>query len=122
MYFSDNQAFQKTLRQRLRGEATAPERILWRKLQGKQLEGRKFRRQYGIENYILDFYCPEIRLAVEVDGDTHFESADAERKDIERERYLIETHHIQFLRFTNRDVVDNLAGVVDSIMRHIQTH
>jgi len=50
---------------------TKAEMFLWSKLKGKQLNGLKFRRQYGINNYVVDFYCPEQKLAIEIDGDVH---------------------------------------------------
>ena len=62
---------QKTLRQSLRNNATATEAILWKALKGKQIDGLKFRRQFGLGPYVLDFYCPEIRLCIELDGDIH---------------------------------------------------
>ncbi len=50
---------------------TKAEIVLWSKLKGKQLNGLKFRRQYSINNYVVDFYCPELRLAIEIDGGVH---------------------------------------------------
>jgi very-short-patch-repair endonuclease len=66
-----NQKDQKLLHQTLRNNATAPEAILWRILKGKQIEGLKFKRQFGLGPYVLDFYCPEIKLCIELDGDVH---------------------------------------------------
>ena len=62
---------QKTLRQSLRNNSTAPEAILWRTLKGKQIDGLKFRRRFGLGPYVLDFYCPEIKLCIELDGEIH---------------------------------------------------
>ena len=58
-------------RQSLRKRMTRAEILLWSKLKGKQLLGLKFRRQYGVDSYVVDFYCTEIKLAIEVDGDVH---------------------------------------------------
>ena len=99
-------------RSELRKNMTEPERRLWSKLRGKQL-GVKFRRQFGIGQYIVDFYCPEKRLAVEIDGDSHFDEASV-TYDLARDEY-IESLHIRVLRFTNLDVMRNIDGVLQVI-------
>ena len=63
-----NDKSQRTLRKKLRSNMPAPEAILWSKLRAKQFKGLKFRRQYGIGHFVLDFYCVEIRLGIEIDG------------------------------------------------------
>ena len=78
---------QKTLRQSLRNNATATEAILWKALKGKQIDGLKFRRQFGLGPYVLDFYCPEIRLCIELDGDIHKSYEQALYDEI-RTRYI----------------------------------
>ena len=78
---------QKTLRQSLRNNATATEAILWKALKGKQIDGLKFRRQFGLGPYVLDFYCPEIRLCIELDGDIHNSYEQALYDEI-RTRYI----------------------------------
>ncbi len=92
---------------------TPAEVILWSKLNRKQL-GYKFRRQYSIGPYILDFCSPELKLAIEVDGDVHAE-ADVEKKDQRRTAYL-KTMGIFIKRYTNNEVKESLAGVVEDIM------
>ena len=62
----------KDKRRQLRNTMPAAEVILWSKLKGRQLLGCKFRRQHGIGTFVVDFYSPEIRLAIELDGDSHF--------------------------------------------------
>jgi very-short-patch-repair endonuclease len=84
--------------------------ILWTKLQRKQLGGHKFRRQFGVGKYSVDFYCPKLKLAIEVDGDSHFRGQ-AKKKDSRRESY-VEQFGIEVLRFTNDDVRANLDGVL----------
>jgi very-short-patch-repair endonuclease len=69
-------------RRRLRNESTTPERVLWSKLRGRQVEGYKFRRQFGIGIFVVDFYCSELKLAIEVDGDPH-----AGEREEEYDRY-----------------------------------
>jgi len=103
----------KQKRQELRSEAPKAEKLLWLKLKGKQLHDFKFRRQYSIGPFIVDFYCPGIRLAIEIDGDSHFEEG-AEEYDKRREKY-IKKSNITFLRFTNIDVYENMNGVLEKI-------
>ena len=91
---------------------TKSETVLWRKLKGTQL-GYKFRRQWGIEKYIVDFYCPKVKLVIEVDGITHDEEAVAIR-DAEREEYLVSLG-LKVIRFSSNDVLKNLDSVVESI-------
>ncbi len=77
----------KSIRKKLRKSLTPVEALLWKNLQWSQLEGRKFRRQQSIGNYAVDFYCPESRLAVELDGEGHFNSM-ASYSDWERTEYF----------------------------------
>lgn len=91
--------------------------ILWQYLKGKKINGCKFRRQFGVGPYVVDFYCAEFKLAVELDGDSHF-SEDAQKHDIERQEY-IEQFGIKFLRFTNKDVYTNVNGVMQTIYEAI---
>ena len=100
-------------RKRLRSESTLPEQRLWLKLRGKQIEGYKFRRQFGIGNFIVDFYCPELKLAIEVDGDSHAGES-VEKYDWHREWYL-KKFGVRCLRFTNHDVMTNCDGVAEYI-------
>jgi very-short-patch-repair endonuclease len=79
--------------------------------------GYKFRRQYSVDQYIIDFYCLELKLAIEVDGECHFTSLGREH-DRSRQEY-IETFGIRFLRVMNTDVLDNLHGVLDEIAARI---
>jgi very-short-patch-repair endonuclease len=103
----------KEKRRALRKEMPPAEVILWKLLRGKGLCGRKFRRQYSIGPYIVDFYCPQEKLAIEIDGESHFVEG-AEIGDRERQKY-IEAKGIHVLRFTNTDVYERLEGVVIQI-------
>src|SRR5574341_410787 len=107
----------KEKRRALRKNMPPAEVMLWSKLRGKSLKGCKFRRQYSIGTYIVDFYCPQLKLAIEIDGESHFvEGADA----YDRERQaIIESTGVSFLRFTNRDVYERLEGVMDKILERI---
>ena len=109
-----NRVETKSRRQYLRKNLTKAEKLLWAKLRSKRLADLKFRRQCGIENYIVDFYCPEIRLAIEVDGDTHGYSLQR-RKDAKREKRLAELG-IKLLRFTNVDIAESMEGVLEKML------
>ena len=108
-----NRKYLKQNRKDLRSYGTSAEAVLWRYLKGKQLQGRKFRRQHSVDNYILDFYCPAEHLAVELDGQGHFTNAGWEA-DQEREQHL-RTHSIRTIRFENREIFDDPEGVIERI-------
>ena len=95
----------------LRRELTPIETILWQRLRSRRLAGLKFRRQHPIGRFITDFYCAERKLVIEIDGDTHAEQG---RYDASRTAWL-EEHGIKVIRFNNRDVLDNLPGVLEMI-------
>lgn len=111
-----NQPRYKERRQDLRNNSTSPERALWRVLRDKQM-GVKFRRQHGIGHYIVDFYCAERKLVIEVDGDSHF-TDDALAYDQIRDAYL-QGLELKVLRFTNEQVTENLEGVCEIIRQAI---
>lgn len=67
-----NKTSEKNKRRQLRNNATEAEKRLWQHLKGRQLDGFKFRRQHSIDSYVVDFYCPQVKLAVEIDGESHF--------------------------------------------------
>ena len=106
-------SYLKTFRTALRNNLTPAEAFLWIQLQKSQLEGRKFRRQHSIGNYIVDFYCPSEQLAIELDGDGHF-NATAEEYDKERDLFIAQ-FGILVLRFENKQVFDNLEAVFEEI-------
>ena len=108
----------KSLRQKLRKEASPAERKLWSIVKNKQIKGLRFFRQYGIGDYILDFYCPAIRLCIETDGGQHFE-LQKQLDDAERTKFL-KSKGIQVLRFQNNDVFQNIEGVYDKIINTIR--
>ncbi len=101
-------------RRSLRRQSPETERRLWKALRGRQLEGFKFGRQYSVGPYVLDFYCPALKLALEADGPTH-DSLDAQEYDTERQHY-IEAHGIRFLRFTNAQIRDQPDQVLSLIL------
>ena len=103
----------KHFRRKLRRHMTPAEAKLWTYLKGKQLEGRKFRRQHSVRQYILDFYCPASRLAIELDGEAH-NSVIAAEYDHERTLFL-EATGIRVIRFENKTVFDYPDWVLEQI-------
>jgi very-short-patch-repair endonuclease len=97
----------------LRQDSTDAESLLWRLLRDRQLDGWKFRRQHPIGKYILDFYCHQARLAIELDGGQHAEPEQA-CHDAERTRAL-ETEGIRVLRFWNHAVLKHTNAVLQEI-------
>jgi len=112
-----NRKSEKCKRKSLRNNMPIAETVLWLKLKNKQRKGFKFRRQYSVINYIVDFYCPELKLAVEVVGDSHYFDSKIE-SDKKRQEY-IKSKGINVLRFTNNDVYKNLAEVLSTIEIYI---
>jgi len=108
----------KQFRKDLRNNGTPAEATLWKYLQRKQLEGRKFRRQHSIGNYILDFYCPSEKLCVELDGSQHYEE-ERLKYDEERTAYL-NSLDTKVIRFENEMVFEDLEGVLESIKNEFQ--
>lgn len=98
---------------RMRREPTKAERILWQRLRRRQLGDYKFRRQHPIGNYIVDFYCAETKLIVEVDGDVH---AYQKEKDTERTAVL-EAQGYRVIRFWNGQVLQDVDKVLTMILR-----
>ena len=94
----------------MRNNPTEPEKRLWRYLSNSQLAGHKFRRQAVIENSIVDFFCPQKRQIVEVDGDTHHTDS-----DIKRDKRLLACGY-QTIRFSNKDVTNNMDGVLTALL------
>jgi len=106
----------RTFRSELRSNLTPAEAAFWTIVKNSQLDGRKFRRQHSVGRYILDFYCPAERLAIELDGEVHFNER-AEEYDRERKLFL-EHYGIKVLRFENKLVFQDREGIVEIIKRH----
>ncbi len=96
---------------RLRSNPTGAEKRLWSKIRNKQLAGHRFRRQAPIGPYVVDFFCPEQKLIIELDGGQHANQVEA---DTERTAWL-ESKGYRVIRFWNNEVFDNLDGVLHSI-------
>jgi len=98
----------------LRKNTTEAEKRVWIYLRRRQTCNERFLRQFSINQFVLDFYCPRLRLAIEIDGCVHFADDDIIQYDIERQKF-IETLSIQFLRFRNDDVFGDLDGIMKCI-------
>ncbi len=99
-------------RKELRNHSTSAEATLWKLLRGKQIAGLKFRRQHSVGPYILDFYCPQIKLAIELDGEVHNRQQDY---DEQRSYFLNKVEGIEVLRFENRTVFENSEQIIREI-------
>ena len=108
-----NKKYLEPYRKELRKNLTSAEAFLWKQLQQRKLDGRKFRRQHSIENFIADFYCPEKRLIIELDGRVHFNST-AQEKDANRTK-ILEKLGFRVIRFENKMVFVNLHSVLQEI-------
>jgi very-short-patch-repair endonuclease len=104
-------------RKELRNASTAPEALLWRLLKNRKLNGHKFRRQSSVGPYIVDFFCPEKRVVVELDGAPHF-TEEALEYDARRTRYLAE-RGIRVVRIENRRIFRDIEGVLQEILDNL---
>ena len=111
----NSRPYLQTFRTELRKNLTPAEATLWNYLKRSQLDGRKFRRQHSVRNYILDFYCPAERLAVELDGQVHL-SGRAQLYDQERDLFL-EHFGILVIRFENARVFEDPEYVLGNIKK-----
>ncbi len=102
----------------LRQQLTDCERLLWRRLRTRGLAGFKFRRQHPRPPYVLDFYCSELRLVIELDGGQHYDDAGL-AKDRLRTDYL-RRQGLEVLRFSNLDVLQNLDDVLTELLRRVE--
>jgi very-short-patch-repair endonuclease len=107
----------RALSKYLRRNQTYAEKLLWSILRNRQLLETKWRRQYPIGNYVIDFHCAQCQLIIELDGDYHVYR---KKSDNQRSAWLVEKgYHV--VRFTNRDVIHNISGVIDRIIECIET-
>ena len=110
----------KNFARKLRNNMTLSEKLLWNELKGNKISGFDFDRQRPIDNYIVDFYCKDLMLAIEIDGVVH-DNEEAKEKDIIRQEKL-ESLGIRFLRFKDEDVKKDLSGVVRDITNWVELH
>lgn len=101
----------------LRKRMTLPEKIIWDELKNRRITKVKFRRQHPVDIFIVDFYCHEIKLAIEIDGEVH-QDEDVKEYDDGR-THDIEKLGITVLRFTNTDVINQRSKVISAIKKSI---
>jgi len=107
-----------SLAREFRNRPTKAEEKLWKVIRQDQIFGYRFRRQYVIAGFILDFYCPKLKLGIEIDGRIH-DRANIKTYDIEREN-IIKQYNIRIIRFTNEEVDNNITGIIDEIKSFIK--
>ena len=100
----------------LRHEETKAEKMLWQELRNRKL-GVKFRRQHPVDKFIIDFYTPEIKLGVELDGSAHKDSHEYDKLRTD----LLENQNIKIIRFWNSEIEKNLERVIEKIKKAITT-
>ena len=103
----------RTRAKELRKEQTPAERMLWRVLRDHSVNGLKFRRQHPLDGFVLDFFCPEVRLCVELDGGIHDSQ---QERDAERTAQL-EARGLRVIRFRNEEVEDDMPSVLRRIAK-----
>ena len=108
-----NEKSQTDLRKSLRNNATTAESLLWLRLKGKQVEGLKFRRQYGVGPYVLDFYNTDLRLDIELDGEVH-QNSHQYQHDTARTLFL-NRNNISVLRYSNEVVYHHVEAIIEDI-------
>ncbi len=113
--------FRKTIRLRrdLRHNPTAAELAFWSHIANKRFINFKFRKQHGIGPYIVDFYCAQKKVIIEIDGDTHATDKGPER-DKNRTAYL-ESLGYKVIRYNNRDVLNNASGVFEDLAQKLNS-
>jgi len=109
-----NFKYLKKYRQKLRNNLTPAEARLWKILKNRNITGRKFRRQHSIDNMIVDFYCPEEKLIIELDGEIHYNPV-SENNDQKRDKKLNE-YGFKVIRFENKIVFEQPEIIVKAIM------
>jgi very-short-patch-repair endonuclease len=106
-------------RKTLRNNSTSAEATLWNMIKNKKLDGRKFRRQHSVMNYVIDFYCSDEKLAVELDGEPHFTTAGI-KHDAARTKFL-NSLGITVIRFENQIIFDDPHSILAYIRKHFKS-
>jgi very-short-patch-repair endonuclease len=116
MYFGAKPVIFKRANE-LRKKMTGTEELLWERLKGKQVCGKRFRRQHPIDIFIADFYCHDARLVIEIDGEIHKQQIEYDdRRTAEMEKY-----YIKVMRFKNQDIENKIDKVLISIENEVRT-
>ena len=103
---------------KLRQSSTKEERVLWQLLRNRQFKNLKFKRQFPIGNYIVDFVCEEIKLIIELDGGQHNEPENIEADKVRTE--FLESKGFKVIRFWNKDINLNIAGVYEFLLNEVE--
>jgi very-short-patch-repair endonuclease len=101
----------------LRKNMTLAEILLWQQIKGKKLLGYDFHRQKPIDDYVVDFYCPQLKLVLEIDGDSHDGKEEADRV----RQTKLESNGLTVLRFWDADVKDNVDGITEQLREWIES-
>ncbi|MFH1326204.1 MAG: endonuclease domain-containing protein [Candidatus Falkowbacteria bacterium] len=108
----------KNLVREFRKIPTLSEKILWHCLKNRNFLELKFRRQYIIDGFIIDLYCHQLKLAIEIDGSIHLKQTDYDKK----RQNIIEQHGIIFFRINNKSIEQNVEGVMDNLEKFINNN
>ena len=108
----------KIFARNLRKEQTESEKKLWELIRNRKFFGLKFRRQHVVEGFVVDFYCNEIRLGIEVDGGIHLKRKDYDRLRLE----IIESKDIVIIRITNKELRNNKNDVFEILLKAFARH
>jgi very-short-patch-repair endonuclease len=108
--FHYNYIAMKNRRKQLRNQANESEQIMWTKLRKSQL-GFKFTRQYSVDGYVMDFYCPKLRIGIEIDGGIHRSKLEY---DAYRDKY-IKSYDIKVIKFSDQEVINNIDVVIKKL-------
>ena len=103
---------------KLRQSSTKEERVLWQLLRNRQFKNLKFKRQFPIGNYVVDFVCEEIKLIIELDGGQHNEPENIEADKVRTE--FLESKGFKVIRFWNKDINLNIAGVYEFLLNEVE--
>ena len=114
-YISYNKALKQKARENRKNPTSAEKKLWYEVLGNKRLDNLKFTRQKPLDEYIVDFYCAELMIAIEIDGDTH---ADQEQYDKRRTENL-NKYGVEVIRYTNAEVLNNLEGVYQDLCERI---
>ena len=101
----------------LRHSMTPAEKLLWKQIRDRKMSGFRFRRQHPIDEFIVDFFCYEANLVIELDGEVHLDAAQRER-DVERTK-ILNYHGLKVIRFKNEEVENMINDVITQIKKEL---
>ena len=116
LYIEYNPKLIEVARENRKNQTQAEEKMWFNILKGKQFENYKFLRQKPLDNFIADFYCAELLLIIEIDGDSHAKQREYDTLRSEK----LEAHGIKVVRYTNDDVLSNIEGVYQDLKKRIK--